>query len=113
MGMIGRTAAGMQKFAFSVRQPRRFFRHNSGKHLINSRQDLRHTAKITIQIDTPLHGLRLPTKPFIFFQKQRRIRQAEAINTLLYVADHKAIIRPRHQLRNQFLHTVGILIFVN
>ena len=50
----------------------------------------------------------------IFFQKNFRLRQAEAVDALLYISDGEKVFPfTGNGVKNAVLHLVGVLIFVH
>ena len=106
-------SSGIEPFPFAIAHTGGFFGHRPGEHFVDGVEDIRSAAEVPSQVDTALHGVGIAAERPVFFQKQRWVRQAEAIDALLDIADHEAVVAAGNQGRNQFLHAVRILIFVD
>ena len=81
--------------------------HQPLENFVDRRENLLTTAEIFRQVDTAEIGVRH------FVAEVGGVDEAETVNRLLDVADEKQIIAARNFLDNRFLHSVGVLIFVD
>ena len=86
--------------------------HDLLKNGINAVDHSLSGSEILIQGDQTVVGVFIPAKAFILTDKDGRVGQPKAVNTLLNIADHKIIIIPDNLLEDRFLHFIGVLIFV-
>ena len=89
--------------------------HHPLKHLIDGLYHIFTAPEILGKIDPPAVSLRLVG--LIFLHKEFRSRQAEAINALLHVAHHKAVIMPvllsGDRAQQVLLHKIAVLILID
>ena len=105
--------AGIEFFPFTIIHASCICRHGPRKDSVHGVEDDRDAAEVPPQVDTALHGLFVAAEGLVLIQEQRRVGQAEAINALFDVADHKAIILTRNEAGNEFLDAVRILVLVD
>ena len=90
--------------------------HDVFEHEIRRVKDAAPGAEILLQQDAPclagLRGLR-GGEAVVFFQKDRRVREPEAIDRLLHVSDEEEVrFRAGHGAEDEILHLAHVLVFV-
>ena len=92
-------------------------RHARGEHGVHRSDDLAARAEVLPQRDAPrlaLGGLGPVAEGAVFFVEDLGVGQAEAVDRLLDVPDHKEVIpRARQGAEDRVLHTADVLIFVH
>ena len=111
--IIGSLPAGIEFFSFSIVHASSIPRHGPQKDVIYRIEDDRDAAEVPPQVDTALHGLFITAEGLVFIEEQRRVGQAEAVDALLDIADHEAVIVARDETGNEFLDTVRILVLID
>ena len=106
---------GAQRLGIAVDKAAGPLRHRQAENVIRCRQDFRMGTEIIRKQDAArLSFCRFLRKRAVFFQKNGRVGQTEAVDGLLHVADKEHIAAlPRDRGINCLLHAVRILIFVH
>ena len=104
---------GVEFFPFPIIHAGRFCRHGPREDSVHGVEDDRNAAEIPPQVDATLHGFFIAAEGLVFLQEQRRVGQAEAIDALLDIADHEAVVLTGNEAGNEFLDAVRILVFVD
>ena len=107
---VGHVRALPEHRAFVVRDPRDRGLHDRRKHGVDRVDHGFSGAEIVPEIDA---RPRFAVKIAAFFQKQFRLRHAEAVDRLLDVADKEERVLRRDAVQDRFLHAVAVLIFVD
>ena len=111
----GPIAAGPQHGRLVIGNLRFLFPHGMGKHLIHRLKHVGIRAEILLQQNLAAGRVRGKGICLILAQKQGGIRQPEAINALLHIADHEQqVLLPLMQgLQNGLLNAGHILILID
>ena len=99
-----------------VRDAAEFRTHQLAEYIIRRRKHLRPASEVFVEIDSllafPVLRIRM-----IFFQKQLWPRQAESVDTLLDIADHKpvppAVLLTGHRREQCLLDKVAVLVLID
>ena len=115
MFMYGIICTGIKFAAFIVLDFHRASGHNLVKDKVNGGQNLPAAAEILFHGNEQIVVFfsRRFRKAVVFRLKKIGVGQTEAINTLLYIPNRKAVIVPRNQIEDCFLYAIGVLIFID
>ena len=105
-----------ERRALVVVQLAQALRHQAAEHRVHRVHDLWPRAEALPQKDAPRHALRLGGVRvfFVLLQEDRRVRQAEAVDALLDVADGEEVFSfTGNGGEDAVLHLVRVLIFVH
>ena len=99
-----------------VRDAAEFRTHQLAEYIIRRRKHLRPASEVFVEINSllafPVLRIRM-----IFFQKQLWPRQAESVDTLLDIADHKpvppAVLLTGHRREQCLLDKVAVLVLID
>ena len=112
---IGKPRAEL--FRLAITELERFSLHAERKHIVCRCKHLAPGAEIIRQQNLArLRVLRLfiGSIAFVFLQENTGIRQSEAVNGLLHVADQEPVLSVfGHGLKDALLHLVGVLVLVD
>ena len=106
----------IQRFIVSIVQTANLRRHTLPKHIVYSRKHCATRAEVGGQHDLSTHSgtalLRIVIT-LIFFQENTGIRQAELVDRLLNIANHKTVLVFQGNCgKNPILHRIGILVLI-
>ena len=115
--VIGRplflVASRVERFRRPVVQLQISFRHDLAEDEIDGRKDGRIASEILIEVDPVVCSSLIRAEVIVLSEEYRRVRLTEAVNALLDVADHEAVVSAGEKGGDEFLHAVRVLVLID